>query len=362
MGRSGGPAILLVAAVLVAGGAVCNAQLKVGFYSKSCPTAESTVASAVRQFADADSTILPALVRLQFHDCFVKGCDGSVLIKGGGSNKAAEVDNNKHQGLRGLDVVDSIKQQLEAECPGVVSCADIVVLASRDAIAFTGGPSFDVPTGRRDGKTSSLRDADVLPDVKDSIDVLRSKFAANGLDDKDLVLLSCNHIFTSSSSCIVDHGSELNHGRWRRTLIAAAHTVGTTACFFLQDRLYNFPLPGGGRGADPTIPEGFLSELQSRCAPGDFNTRLPLDRGSEGEFDTSILRNIRNGFAVIASDAALYNATATVGVVDTYSSMLSTFLGPYFRQDFADAMVKMGSIGVLTGGAGEVRKVCSKFN
>lgn len=76
MGRSGGggggPAMLLVAAVLVAGAAVSNAQLKVGFYSKSCPTAESTVASAVRQFADADSTILPALVRLQFHDCFAK--------------------------------------------------------------------------------------------------------------------------------------------------------------------------------------------------------------------------------------------------------------------------------------------------
>nr|ACM17641.1 peroxidase [Oryza punctata] len=328
MGRSGGggPAILLVAAVLVAGVAVSNAQLKVGFYSKSCPTAESTVASAVRQFADADSTILPALVRLQFHDCFVKGCDGSVLIKGGN----AEVNNNKHQGLRGLDVVDSIKQKLESECPGVVSCADIVVLASRDAVAFTGGPSFDVPTGRRDGRTSSLRDADVLPDVKDSIDVLRSKFAANGLDDKDLVLLSCNHIL---------------------------HFF-----YFLHDRLYNFPLAGGGRGADPAIPEGFLSELQSRCAPGDFNTRLPLDRGSEAEFDTSILRNIRNGFAVIASDAALYNATATVGVVDTYSSMLSTFFGPYFRQDFADAMVKMGSIRVLTGRAGEVRKVCSKFN
>nr|ACS49666.1 peroxidase [Oryza ridleyi] len=344
MGRSGGggPAILLMSAVLVAGVAVCDGKLKVGFYSRSCPTAESTVASVVQQFADADSTILPALVRLQFHDCFVKGCDASVLIKGGNNN--AEVDNNKHQGLRGLDVIESAKAQLESECPGVVSCADIVALASRDALAFTGGPAFDVPTGRRDGKTSNLRDADVLPDVKDSIEVLRSKFAANGLDDKDLVLLSCNHILLLLLAyyiiASVDHGGEL--------------TMATT--------LYNFPLPGGRKGADPTIPESFLSELRSRCAPGDFNTRLPLDRGSEGEFDTSILRNIRNRFAVIASDAALYNASATVGVVDTYTSMLSTLFGPYFREDFADAMVKMGSIGVLTDRAGEVRKVCSKFN
>jgi peroxidase len=320
----------LAVLLLLALAGLSHGQLQVGFYSRSCPGAEATVASVVRQAAASDSTLLPALMRLQFHDCFVRGCDGSVLIKGGNNN--AEVDNNKHQGLRGLDVIDGAKAQLEKQCPGVVSCADIVILAARDAVAFTGGPSFDVPTGRRDGKVSNLRDADSLPDVKDGIDALRSKFTANGLSTKDLVLLS------------------------------AAHTVGTTACFFLQDRLYNFPLPNGNRGADPSISPGFLAELKSRCAPGDLNTRLPLDRGSEGTFDTSILRNIRNGFAVIGSDAALYNATSTVDVVDSYSGLLSTFFGPYFRQDFAEAMVRMGSIGVVTGGNGEVRKVCSKFN
>ncbi|KAL6660604.1 hypothetical protein ACP70R_001639 [Stipagrostis hirtigluma subsp. patula] len=329
MNRSSSNVKAIVVALLLLVG-LSNGQLQVGFYSKSCPNAESTVAAVVRQAAIADPTILPALLRLQFHDCFVRGCDASVLIKGG--NNRAEVDNGKHQGLRGVEIIEGAKTQLESQCPGVVSCADIVVLAARDAVAFTGGPSFDVPTGRRDGKVSNLRDADVLPDVKDGIDVLRSKFAANGLNEKDLVLLS------------------------------AAHTVGTTACFFLQDRLYNFPLPGGGRGADPTIPPGFLAELRSRCAPGDLNTRLPLDRGSEGVFDTSILRNIRNGFAVIGSDAALYNDTSTVDVVDSYSGLLSNFFGPYFRQDFADAMVRMGRIGVVTGGRGEVRKVCSKFN
>jgi peroxidase len=92
------------------------------------------VASVVRGASASDSTILPALLRLQFHDCFVRGCDASVLIKGGGNN--AEVDNAKHQGLRGLDVIDNAKAQLETQCPGVVSCADIVVLAGRDAVAF----------------------------------------------------------------------------------------------------------------------------------------------------------------------------------------------------------------------------------
>jgi peroxidase len=140
---------------------------------------------------------------------------------------------------------------------------------------------------------------------------------------------------------------------------AAAHTVGTTACFFVKDRLYSYPLPSGGRGPDPSIPASFLAELEDRCPPGNFNTRLALDRGSESDFDDSILRNIRSGLAVIASDAALVNSNATRALVDAY-------LGPWagsFEQDFAAAMVKMGTIGAITGDdAGEVRDVCSAFN
>ena len=143
------------------------------------------------------------------------------------------------------------------------------------------------------------------------------------------------------------------------TPTAAAHTVGTTACFFVKDRLYGFPLPGGGTGSDPSIPAPFLAELKARCPPGDFNTRLPLDRGSGGAFDDSILRNIRSGLAVIASDAALNAGNATRALVDAY-------LGPAagsFQGDFAAAMVRMGSIGAITDDdAGEVRDVCSAFN
>ncbi|VAH49194.1 unnamed protein product [Triticum turgidum subsp. durum] len=293
------PAALTVAFLLLLGTiGAAHGQLQMGFYSDSCPGAEDMVTAAVQEAAASDATILPALVRLQFHDCFVRGCDASVLITSAGN--AAEVNNNKHQGLRGLDVVDRAKAELEEQCPGVVSCADIIALAARDAIAMTNGPSFEVPTGRRDGLSSNVRDADVLPDVSDSIQVLRSKFAASGLNDRDLVLLT------------------------------AAHTIGTTACFFVKDRLYSYPLPGSRTGSDPSIPAAFLSELKARCAPGDFNTRVPLVEASN----------------------------ATGALVGAYLGAASSS----FAQDFVGAMIKMGTIGAITGDAGEIRDVCSAFN
>ncbi|MBA0579842.1 hypothetical protein Gohar_016241, partial [Gossypium harknessii] len=105
---------------------------RVGFYSKTCPRAESIVKSTVESHFRSNPAIAPGLLRMHFHDCFVNGCDGSVLIDGPNTERKA-VQNSL---LRGFDVIDEAKAKLEAACPGVVSCADILALAARDSVVL----------------------------------------------------------------------------------------------------------------------------------------------------------------------------------------------------------------------------------
>lgn len=143
-------------------------------------------------------------------------------------------------------------------------------------------------------------------------------------------------------------------------ILSAAHTIGTTACFFMTKRLYDF-LPGGQ--PDPTINPVFLQELTTRCPQnGDINTRIPMDRFSERLFDKQILQNIKDGFAVLQTDAGLYEDATTRRVVDSYTGVLNPFFGPSFESDFVKAIVKMGKIDVKTGSQGEIRRFCSAFN
>lgn len=38
--------------------------------------------------------------------------------------------------LRGFDVIDTIKTKVEAACPNIVSCADILALAAQQGIVL----------------------------------------------------------------------------------------------------------------------------------------------------------------------------------------------------------------------------------
>lgn len=62
----------------------------------------------------------------------LQGCDASVLLDKTGSEKEAAINVNLH----GFEAIDAAKAAVEEACPGVVSCADILQYAARDAVTL----------------------------------------------------------------------------------------------------------------------------------------------------------------------------------------------------------------------------------
>ncbi|KAJ9538313.1 hypothetical protein OSB04_031046 [Centaurea solstitialis] len=295
---------------------------RVGFYRATCPRVESIVQSAVRSAFQANPTVAPGLLRMFFHDCFVNGCDASILIDGPSTEKTAPPNSL----LRGFEVIDAAKSQLETTCPGVVSCADILALAARDSVVQTGGRSWQVPLGRRDGLVSQASDTATLPAFNDPISVQIRKFADKGLNAQDLVTL------------------------------VGGHTIGTAACALFSYRLYNF---NNTNGPDPEINQAFLPQLRALCPNGgDGLRRVALDTGSVGSFGNSFYENLRNGRGVTESDAKLWSDRRTQRFVQGFLGNR----GSRFNSEFGRAMVKMGNTEVKTGSQGEIRRICTATN
>ncbi|PPD89045.1 hypothetical protein GOBAR_DD14015 [Gossypium barbadense] len=163
------------------------ANLRVGFYRRSCPNAESMVRAAVRRRLTRDKSITAALLRMHFHDCFVRGCDASILID---SNRksSSEKDAGPNLTVRGFELIDEAKKALEATCPSKVSCADIITLATRDAVFLSGGPFYFVPTGRRDGLVSDPDEVN-LPGPTLTVSEAFQAFRAKNMSMDDMFLL-----------------------------------------------------------------------------------------------------------------------------------------------------------------------------
>ncbi|KAH9740841.1 peroxidase 59 [Citrus sinensis] len=254
-----------------------------------------------------------------------EGCDASVLLDGSDSEKFAAPNRNS---ARGFEVIDAIKTAVEGQCSGVVSCADILAIAARDSVLLSGGPTWKVLLGRRDGLVANQTGANALPSPFEGLNILTAKFAAVGLNIKDLVSLS------------------------------GAHTIGFAKCAFFSNRLSNF----SGTGApDATMDTSLVSELQSLCANGDGNNTTPLDRNSIDLFDNHYFQNLINNKGLLSSDQILYSSdeakSTTESLVESYSSNSNLFFA-----NFVNSMIKMGNVSPLTGTNGEIRKNCRAVN
>lgn len=64
--------VLLVAAIFVCVDAQPGSQLSFRYYRTSCPNVERIIAAEVKKAFKKDKTIAPGILRLVFHDCFVR--------------------------------------------------------------------------------------------------------------------------------------------------------------------------------------------------------------------------------------------------------------------------------------------------
>ncbi|XP_027348129.1 peroxidase 44-like [Abrus precatorius] len=293
-------------------------ELKVGFYGSSCPKAESIVQQMVQKRFNRDKSITAALLRLHFHDCAVRGCDASILIDS--TDDTPEKESGTNEGVRGFDLIDEVKESLEAACPSTVSCADIITLATRDAVALSGGPKYDVPTGRRDGLVSNANDIKI-PGPSNPVSVISQFFASKGITTQEMVTLF------------------------------GAHTVGVAHCSFFSDRFSN----SQGK-PDPTMDPSLSAKLMKLCnSTGDPAT--PLDQKTSFLVDNQFYKQILVKRGVLEIDQQLALDTSTKSFVSDLASNEDNF-----ENSFASAMIKMGKIDVLVGNQGEIRKKCSAFN
>ncbi|KAL1298925.1 hypothetical protein HN51_043213 [Arachis hypogaea] len=306
--------------------ATTHAQLQLGFYAKSCPKAEKIVSDFVNEHIHNAPSLAAALIRMHFHDCFVRGCDGSVLLNN--TNQQAEKNAPPNLTVRGFDFIERIKSLVEAACPGVVSCADILTLAARDSIVATGGPFWQVPTGRRDGLVSNLSEATRnIPAPFDNFTTLQTKFNNAGLDLNDLVILS------------------------------GAHTIGVSHCSTISNRLYNFT---GKLDEDPALDSEYAQNLKKfKCKSINDNTTLiEMDPGSRKTFDLGYYNQVVKRRGLFTSDSQLLVNSVTNSLVN---QLLQGSLRNFHAQ-FAISMEKMGRINVKTGTQGEIRKQCALVN
>ncbi|KAL1538606.1 peroxidase [Salvia divinorum] len=302
--------------------------LSTAYYRRTCPKFEQIVQDTTTNKQISSPTTAAAALRLFFHDCFVGGCDASVLVSSTRFSKAErDADINLSLPGDGFDVVVRAKTALELACPGVVSCADILAVATRNLVVMMGGPFYPVKLGRRDALSSRAADVEGnLPRPTMSIPQIIRIFQSKGFSIQEMVALT------------------------------GAHTIGFSHCSEFSTSIYNYSKTSE---SDPAYYPEFARSLRSACADYHRNPTLSVfnDVITPNKFDNVYYNNVKKGLGLLSSDHGLSSDPSTRGFVELYSRDQNAFFTA-----FASAMQKLSVYGVKTGRSGEIRHRCDALN
>ncbi|XP_065851627.1 peroxidase 11 [Euphorbia lathyris] len=311
--------------------AIEDPPLTLDYYQSSCPTVFDVIRKEMECEVLSDPRNAALVVRLHFHDCFVQGCDGSILLDDTITLQGEKKASTSVNSLIGFEIIDKIKNKLESDCPGIVSCADLLTIAARDAIILVGGPYWDVPVGRKDSKTASKELAESnIPVANEALLSMISKFVYQGLSVTDMVALS------------------------------GSHTIGMARCENYRERIYG----DWGTTSDKTLTsETHLKELRSTCpaAGGGDNNVSAMDYATPNLFDNSYYQILLREEGLLNSDQELYSSMLAI---QTKKLVVKYAHDPIaFFEQFSESMVRLGNItNADTFVNGEVRKNCRFVN
>ncbi|CAH9082458.1 unnamed protein product [Cuscuta europaea] len=279
---------------------------------------QACVFAAVKEVVDAainaEARMGASLIRLHFHDCFVDGCDGGILLNDTASFTGEQGAAPNSGSVRGFSVIEQAKLNAKTKCSDTpVSCADVLAIAARDSYAKFTGRTYNITLGaRRDARTANLTGANTqLPAPFDNLTVQTQKFADKNFSQREMVAL------------------------------AGAHTIGVSRCVLLCQ--------SGNLNANRT------ATLACNCtAPG---TAVVGMDPTPTTFDKRYFEELVKGQGLFFSDAELMSSNTTGTVARRYRDATGAFL-----TDFAAAMVKMSNLPPSPGVQLEIRDVCGRVN
>ncbi|CAI0386480.1 unnamed protein product [Linum tenue] len=313
------PLLLFLLTVLLP--PLSHSQLTYDYYAKTCPKFDDIMRDTVAQKQNTTPTTAAAVLRLFFHDCMVEGCDASTLVAASPLHRT-ERDPSLNLDLPGdaFDTVVRAKTALELECPDIVSCADILAVATRNLVALVGGPAYRVPLGRKDGLVSdaSRVEPNLLKPTMPASQII-AFFVSRGFTVQEMVTLM------------------------------GGHTIGFSHC-----REFSRTSP-----TDPALNPKYAEGLKKLCENYTKDPTMSAfnDVMTPGKFDNVYYQNLEKGLGLLASDQAMAADQRTKPFVELYARNETAFFTA-----FARVMEKLSTYKIKTGKDGEVRHRCDQTN